>query len=59
VGVEGKGKKGNCGKTKEIRDMQRGYTTRNNLKRKERKYDENFEPYWFTSIEIPRINAKM
>jgi len=49
--VEGKGKKGNCGKIKEISDMQRGYTIRN--KRKERKYDENFEPYlyWFTLIQ--------
>lgn len=29
--------------------MQRGYTTRS--KRKERKYDENFEQHWFTSIQ--------
>jgi len=43
VGVEGKGEKVNCGKIKEVGDMQRGYTARS--KRKERKYHENFEPY--------------
>jgi len=50
-----KGEKGNCGKMKEISDMQRGYTTRS--KRKERKYDENFEPNWFTPIS--RNSAKL
>ena len=42
-GGRGKGEKGNCGRNKEISDMQRGYITRN--KRKERKYDKSLEPY--------------